>query len=142
MLAVVGAAAAVSAVIGCSDDESPTAAARDLDPSCDSAAHPWQTDEFSRGESSGDGLPPSGTATRAAAEALLADHGDELIERYAASSVTVVVENGAAWVRRDGRVAIVEEEIGVVELHLASTGACPQMPSFYDGVPLSFVVRG
>lgn len=107
---------------------------------CPSAQHPWQLGPATEVES-GDGLPPTGSATRALAERVLSEQGAALAKRYEASSVRVRVEDGRAWNRRNGSIEIVEERIATIVLTLPDDGTCPPAPVSFDGVPLTFEVR-
>jgi hypothetical protein len=108
-----------------------TADARTFRP-CPRAAHlferPPPPDE------SGDGLPKSGTATRAAA---VRGEPDAFV-RYGATKSEIVEVDGRAW-RRDatGAVEIVPERLTVLRLTLASSHDCPDAPVF-AGAPVVF----
>lgn len=107
---------------------------------CTAARHPWQVGPSSDDES-GDGLPPSGTATRDLADRVLNDQGSELVSRYGASSANVRAENGRAWRRHDGSIEIEDEQIATIVLLLPSADSCPSAPAFVEGIPLTFAVR-
>jgi hypothetical protein len=85
-----------------------------------------------------DGLPQSGAATAAKAEASL----EAAREQYGAESASVWAEPGRAWTRAaDGSISIVSETLYTDVLELPSADKCPEHPAFYNGVPLTFVVR-
>lgn len=108
---------------------------------CPGAQHPWQLGPTSDQES-GDGLPPSGSATRDLAERVLREQGAALVNQYGASSLSVRVEDGRAWTRRNGSVEIVEAPIATIVITLPNEQSCPAVPAFGpDGVPLTFEVR-
>ncbi|MEO8697709.1 MAG: hypothetical protein ABI658_29690 [Acidimicrobiales bacterium] len=108
---------------------------------CTAARHPWQIGPRFAGET-GDGLPPSGSASRAAADALLTADAQRLKEQYHAISAVVREDGGRAWRRAaDGSIEIVDEEIATVVLSLASPDDCPDAPTSYNGIPLTFEVK-
>jgi hypothetical protein len=100
---------------------------------CPDSEHPFEGPPVP-GES-GDGLPPSGSATRDAAERAAARRSPE-------SNARVVAVDGRAWSRtRDGQVEIRNEVLYVVEVELPSEQQCPGGPDFFDGAPMRFVYR-
>ncbi len=103
---------------------------------CPNTAHPWQLGPHTPDES-GDGLPPSGTATATAARTVL----DQASQHYNARKSYVRAEPGRAWKKKpDGSVAIVAETIFTDVIELRSTKDCPKSPAFWNGVPLTFLV--
>lgn len=105
---------------------------------CRNTAHPWQVGPPTSDES-GDGLPPSGTATAAAAQAALS----QASENYHAAKAYVRAEPGRAWNKKsDGTTEIVPETIYTVVLELRSENQCPEVPAILNGVPLTFLVGG
>lgn len=83
---------------------------------------------------SGDGLPPSGTATSEAAERA----EDGLRRQFHAIASQIVEVDGRAWRRSaDGEVEIVPEGIFTVRLTLEDPAGCPGGPMF-AGVPVTF----
>jgi hypothetical protein len=108
---------------------------------CRAARHPWQVGPRFEGES-GDGLPPSGTATLAAAQAVLETSAQRLKDQYHALSAAVREEDGRAWRRAaDGSVDIVDEKIFTIVLTIASPDDCPEAPVGFGTSPLSFEVE-
>jgi hypothetical protein len=109
---------------------------------CPAAQHPWQ---FAGAQlpDTGDGLPPSGTATLAAAERELRDHGAAIIAKYGATSAraTVGLHGGWAWKRVDGVVKIVPESLGTIDLVLRDQSSCPSAPAFENGIPVTFEIH-
>lgn len=118
----------------------PTASNRPSTPSpCPEAQHPWQLGPATDPES-GDGLPPTGSATIALAERVLRAKGSALLDQYRGLSASIRVEPGRAWRRRNGSIEIVDEPIATIVLLLPSEDRCPLMPTFVEGVPLTFEV--
>ncbi len=90
-------------------------------------------------DESGYGLPPSGTATDAAAQAARS----QASETYHAAKAYVRAEPGRAWNKQsDGTTEIVPETIYTVVLELQSEIQCPEAPAVLNGVPLTFLVGG
>lgn len=105
---------------------------------CPNTAHPWQLGPTTSDES-GDGLPPSGTATAASAQSAL----NEAAQHYGARKAYVWAEPGRAWTRKpDNSVEIIAETIYTDVLELASMRECPAAPAYWNGVPLTFIVDG
>lgn len=103
---------------------------------CRNTAQPWQLGPATSRES-GDGLPPSGTATSAAAQTALNDAS----EHFDARRAYVWAEPGRAWRKKpDGTVEIVPETIYTDVLELRSEQQCPNQPMIWNGVPLTFLV--
>src|SRR6266536_122542 len=91
------------------------------------------------GDPSGDGLPPSGVATRYRAEAVLAEDRHTLLAKFNAANPEVRAEPGRAWTRKaDGTIRIASEQLATIVLTVRATNACPAEPQFWQGVPLSF----
>jgi hypothetical protein len=101
---------------------------------CPDTVHPFERPPTPN--ESGDGLPPAGTATKAAAERVAA-------QRAAAGvSARVRAVNGRAWTRdSNGLVLIVDEVIYMVEVEVPTAQGCGPEPAFYNGVPMSVVYR-
>ncbi len=131
------ATALVSVLAACSSDTT-TAPAPAPAPDCPAAAHPWQLGPGVANES-GDGLPTSGTATRAAADAALSADRAALAARFGAVDLAVRVDEGRAW-KPSG--TIVDEGIATIVLTIAAESQCPTRPQIWNGIPLTFAVRG
>jgi hypothetical protein len=107
---------------------------------CARAQHSWQITSTSV-DVSGDGLPQSGFATRARAGQELRDRGAAIIAHYGAVSAGVGVDNGRAAKQVGGAVMIADEPIATIVLALPDASKCPSAPAFYNGIPLTFLIR-
>jgi hypothetical protein len=101
---------------------------------CPGTKHAWQRGPIFAKES-GDGLPKSGTATEAAANAIV----DAVRSNYHARSAHVLAEPGHVW--KTDPTKIEPETIYTVVVRLWSKLECPPPsgPAYWDGVPLTFV---
>jgi hypothetical protein len=107
---------------------------------CARAQHSWQITSTPV-DVSGDGLPQSGFATRARAGQELRDRGAAIIGHYGAVSAGVGVDNGRAAKQVGGAVTIASEPIATIVLALPDASKCPSAPAFYNGIPLTFLIR-
>lgn len=134
LLRVAGVWLSLWAVVACSDGSGSSDATAKTD--CPAASHPWQLGPRSPQES-GDGLPPSGTATRTAATAVLAADRATLVDKFGAADLSVRVEAGRAWTTPGN---IVDEDLATIVLTIPSNAGCPTQPWSWNGIPLTFQV--
>ena len=87
-----------------------------------------------------DGLPPLGNTTLERVTEGLAQTA--LIRRdFGARRVVVGPRDGQVWTLTASRKVVIRDAHDyLLEVHLSSDRRCPQMPVFYGGIPLKFVV--